>query len=87
MQGFPQWFGKTFLPKTDSEMEVEGENGEVHVIRYNADKSGLSAGWKKFASGHKLAEGDVLIFHLVEPYKFKVIYSLLFFGFLHNEHE
>lgn len=84
MQGFPQWFGKMFLPKADSEMEIEDEKGEIHVIRCNADKSRLSAGWKKFAAGHNLVEGDALVFHLVQPFKFKVISSLCFCDFVHN---
>lgn len=72
MQGFPLWFGKLHLPKTDCEMAVEDENGEIHHLKYNAEKTGLSAGWKKFAVGHNLLEGDVLVFHLVESHKFKV---------------
>ncbi|XP_071692891.1 B3 domain-containing protein Os01g0234100-like [Rutidosis leptorrhynchoides] len=70
--GFPQWFGKSFLPKIECEMVLEDENDSIHLLRYNADKSGLSGGWKKFAAGHNLAEGDALVFHLVESYKFKV---------------
>ncbi|KAI3813352.1 hypothetical protein L1987_18073 [Smallanthus sonchifolius] len=70
--GFPLWFGKLFLPKTDCEMEIEDENGEIHHIKYIPQSTGLSAGWKKFAVGHNLVEGDVLVFHLVESHKFKV---------------
>ncbi|KAI3503095.1 hypothetical protein L1887_31531 [Cichorium endivia] len=70
--GMPQPFSKMFLPKTDSDMAIEDENGEIHHLKYIANKNGLSAGWKKFANDHKLLEGDVLIFHLVEPFKFKV---------------
>ncbi|XP_054823658.1 B3 domain-containing protein Os01g0234100-like isoform X2 [Prosopis cineraria] len=32
----------------------------------------LSAGWRQFSAAHKLQEGDVLVFQLVEPSKFKV---------------
>ncbi|MFS7962765.1 putative transcription factor B3-Domain family [Helianthus anomalus] len=32
----------------------------------------MSAGWNKFAAGHSLLDGNVLVFHLVEPYIFKV---------------
>ncbi|XP_024973592.1 B3 domain-containing protein Os01g0234100-like [Cynara cardunculus var. scolymus] len=70
--GFPQLFGKLFLPKTDTTMVIEDENGDVYHIRYIARKNGLSAGWKKFADWHNLLEGDILVFHLVEPCKFKV---------------
>ncbi|KAL8200586.1 hypothetical protein R6Q57_011925 [Mikania cordata] len=70
--GFPLWFGKIFLPKTDCQMVIEDENGEIHHIKYLAGKSGFSAGWKQFAVGHNLLDGDILVFHLVESYKFKV---------------
>ncbi|XP_076933595.1 B3 domain-containing protein Os01g0234100-like [Bidens hawaiensis] len=70
--GFPQWFGKLNLPKTDSEMEIEDENGEIYSVKYIADKCALSAGWKKFAVGHNLLEGDAIVFSLIESHKFKV---------------
>lgn len=70
--GFPHPFSKMFLPKTDSDMAIEDEDREIYHLKYIANKNGLSAGWKKFANDHKLLEGDVLIFHLVEPFKFKV---------------
>ncbi|KAL4568711.1 hypothetical protein LXL04_024326 [Taraxacum kok-saghyz] len=70
--GFPQPFSKLFLPKIDTDMILEDENGEIHHVKYIANKYGLSAGWKKFASDHKLLEGDVIIFQLVEPFKLKV---------------
>ncbi|KAJ0726819.1 putative transcription factor B3-Domain family [Helianthus annuus] len=70
---FPITFWKLFvLPKVDSEMVIEDENREIYHVKYCYKQPGLSAGWKKFAAGHNLLDGDVLVFHLVEPYKFKV---------------
>jgi hypothetical protein len=43
------------------------------VLKYIAYKTGLSAGWRQFSAAHKLVEGDVLVFQLVEPTKFKVL--------------
>lgn len=69
---FPQPFSKLFLPKTDSDMIIEDEKKKLHHIKFIAHKNGLSAGWKKFANRNNLLEGDVLIFQLIEQFKFKV---------------
>ncbi|KAM0057898.1 putative transcription factor B3-Domain family [Helianthus debilis subsp. tardiflorus] len=70
---FPITFWKLFvLPKVDSEMVIEDENREIYHVKYLYKQPGLGAGWKKFVAGHNLLVGDVLVFHLVEPYKFKV---------------
>lgn len=52
---------------------VEDENEKPYGIKYIAYKTGLSAGWRQFAVAHQLLEGDVLVFQLVKPTKFKVI--------------
>jgi hypothetical protein len=52
---------------------LEDERGKIYETKYLARKVGLSAGWRGFSIDHKIMEGDVLIFHLVEPAKFKVI--------------
>nr|XP_043607284.1 B3 domain-containing protein Os01g0234100-like [Erigeron canadensis] len=70
--GFSHQWARMYLSKTDREMLIEDEDGEIYQIKYNSDKSGLSAGWRKFATGHNLLEGDALVFHLVDPFKFKV---------------
>ncbi|XP_024978459.1 B3 domain-containing protein Os01g0234100-like isoform X2 [Cynara cardunculus var. scolymus] len=70
--GLPLPFCRSFLPKEDTTFLLEDEKGEQCEVKYIAYKSGLSAGWKKFAVTHNLIEGDVLVFHLVEPWKFKV---------------
>ncbi|KAM0057899.1 putative transcription factor B3-Domain family [Helianthus debilis subsp. tardiflorus] len=69
---FPPWFGKLFLPKANSEMMIEDENGEIHHVKYLAKICKLSAGWNKFKFGHNLLAGDVLVFRLVGPYTFLV---------------
>ena len=60
------------LPKKDVIITLEDESGQTCMIKYIADKTGLSAGWRRFSTDHKLLEGDVLVFHLVEPTTFKV---------------
>ncbi|KAL1809922.1 hypothetical protein ACET3Z_026912 [Daucus carota] len=70
--GLPMPFCKFHLPNRDVVLILEDENGDRAELKYIAEKTGLSAGWRKFAVGHKLLEGDVLLFHLVEPLKFKV---------------
>ncbi|XP_059623873.1 B3 domain-containing protein Os01g0234100-like isoform X2 [Cornus florida] len=68
----PVPFCKSHLPKKDATLILEDESGEQFELKFLAEKSGLSAGWKKFAVGHKLLEGDALVFQLVEADKFKV---------------
>ncbi|XP_057768955.1 B3 domain-containing protein Os01g0234100-like isoform X2 [Salvia miltiorrhiza] len=70
--GLPGPFCKIHLPGNDTEVILEDENGEKFPIKYIANKTGLSAGWRKFVAGNKLVEGDVLIFQLIGPCKFKV---------------
>lgn len=54
-------------------MTLEDESGRQCQLKYIAYKTGLSAGWRQFAASHNLIEGDVLVFQLVEPTKFKVM--------------
>ncbi|EPS62319.1 hypothetical protein M569_12471 [Genlisea aurea] len=70
--GLPVPFCRIHLPGKDAEMILENENGEEFPIKYIAHKTGLSAGWRKFAAGNKLLEGDVLIFQLIGPCRLKV---------------
>ncbi|KAF5779340.1 putative transcription factor B3-Domain family [Helianthus annuus] len=58
---FPPWFGKLCLPKANSEMMIEDENGEIHHVKYLAKICRLRAGWNKFKFGHNLLAGDVYI--------------------------
>ncbi|KAK6798431.1 hypothetical protein RDI58_006134 [Solanum bulbocastanum] len=70
--GLPVPFCKNHLPRKDTPVILESETGEDYEIKYIAEKTGLSAGWRKYAAAHKLVEGDVLVFQLVEPTRFKV---------------
>uniref|UniRef100_B9HRZ5 TF-B3 domain-containing protein n=1 Tax=Populus trichocarpa TaxID=3694 RepID=B9HRZ5_POPTR len=69
---FPKRFCEAYLPKEDTMIVLEDERGKIYETKYLARKVGLSAGWRGFSIDHKIMEGDVLIFHLVEPAKFKV---------------
>ncbi|CAL1410090.1 unnamed protein product [Linum trigynum] len=68
----PMRFCKSYLPKSDTTVLVENEIGAEYVINYIADRTALSGGWKAFCAAHELIEGDVLIFQLVKPLRFKV---------------
>ncbi|CAK7348001.1 unnamed protein product [Dovyalis caffra] len=70
--GLIKEFCKDHLPKEDAKIVLEDESGKSFEIVYLARKVGLSGGWKKFAQLHKLSEGDVVVFNLVKPTKFKV---------------
>ncbi|XP_059645073.1 B3 domain-containing protein Os05g0481400-like [Cornus florida] len=72
MMRFPISFCKSHLPKQNSIIILEMESGEQYKLKFIADEQGLSAGWSKFVTLHKLLEGDVLVFQLIEANKFKV---------------
>ncbi|KAF3773623.1 B3 domain-containing protein [Nymphaea thermarum] len=65
-------FCKLHLPKRDTIMILEDEDGKVYETKFLALKTGLSAGWRGFAIAHELIDGDAVIFQLVELNKFKV---------------
>jgi hypothetical protein len=66
-------FCKRHLPDKDTTIILEDESGREYKTKYIACKTGLSAGWRQFSAVHKLLEGDVVVFQLVEPTKFKVM--------------
>ncbi|KAK3222322.1 hypothetical protein Dsin_009347 [Dipteronia sinensis] len=70
--GLPGQFCKSHLPNKDATVTLEDECGEQYEAKYFAEKTGLSAGWRQFSTAHNLLEGDVLVFQLVGPLKFKV---------------
>jgi hypothetical protein len=55
---------------------LEDENGQDHQTLYLCAKQGLSAGWRGFAINHDIKVGDVVIFQLVRPTKFKARFFL-----------
>lgn len=71
-QGLPGQFCKSHLPNVDTTITLEDESGVEYEAKYYAEKTGLSAGWRQFSTGHRLLEGDVLVFQLVAPLKLKV---------------
>ena len=66
-------FCKIHLPRKDTTIILEDESEHQFNVKYYADKTGLSAGWRQFCTAHNLLEGDVLVFQLVESTKFKVM--------------
>ncbi|KAK8587029.1 hypothetical protein V6N12_021545 [Hibiscus sabdariffa] len=70
--GLPGMFCKMHLPRKDTTITLEDEGGHRYCVKYYADKTGLSAGWRQFCGANNLLEGDVLVFQLVEPTKFKI---------------
>lgn len=72
-------FCKIHLPTKDTTVTLDDENGEEFPIKYIAHKTGLSAGWRKFVAANKLIEGDVLVFQLTGPCRFKVISLHIYF--------
>ncbi|CAK9150780.1 unnamed protein product [Ilex paraguariensis] len=69
---FPKHFCDQHLPKTDETVVLVDEDEQAYKTKYLIDKNGLSGGWRGFSIAHKLLEGDVLVFQLIEPCKFKV---------------
>ncbi|CAN1324662.1 B3 domain-containing protein Os01g0234100 [Linum perenne] len=69
--GLPGPFCRANLPKEDTTVTLENEDGKEFNIKYIGYKTGLSAGWRQFCVAHKLLEGDVLVFQLVANCRFK----------------
>ncbi|CAK9181251.1 unnamed protein product [Ilex paraguariensis] len=70
--GLPKHFCNQHLPKVDDIVVLMDENEQAYKTKYLVRKNGLSGGWKGFSVAHKLLEGDVLVFQLIEACKFKV---------------
>lgn len=73
-QHLPMGFCKSHMPRHNSTVILEDEDGEKYEVNYIVEKTALSAGWKLFAAARNLAEGDVVIFQLIELSRFKVIF-------------
>ncbi|KAI8016408.1 B3 domain-containing protein Os01g0234100 [Camellia lanceoleosa] len=69
---FPKSFCDKHLPRQDDTVTLVDESEEHYKAKYLVGKNGLSGGWRGFSIAHKLLEGDVLVFQLVQPCKFKV---------------
>ncbi|KAM7250500.1 hypothetical protein ACFE04_022383 [Oxalis oulophora] len=70
--GLPGPFAMKHLPQVVSTVTLEAENGEIFDVKYFGNRPGLSQGWRQFAFTQNLLEGDVLIFQLTSPQRFKV---------------
>ncbi|KAF6173478.1 hypothetical protein GIB67_027173, partial [Kingdonia uniflora] len=79
----PSKFCASHLPKNDIMITLVDVKDEEYTVKYIVKALAVSAGWRIFVVAHKLAEGDALVFQLVEDVKFKVTISvaLLYFGF------
>lgn len=76
-QHLPMGFCKSHMPRHNLTVILEDEDGEKYDVNYIVEKTALSAGWKLFTTAQNLVEGDVVIFQLVEPSRFKVIFPFL----------
>ncbi|KAL9245783.1 hypothetical protein vseg_019393 [Gypsophila vaccaria] len=70
--GLPQRFCRLHLPSVDTYFILEIKTGKQYKAKYLAQRTALSGGWREFSLAEKLSEGDVLVFQLVNPTKFKV---------------
>ncbi|PIN15285.1 hypothetical protein CDL12_12070 [Handroanthus impetiginosus] len=70
--GLPKKFCDAHLPSHDDTIVLVDENEQEYSTKYSVRKNRLSGGWRGFSVAHKLLEGDALVFHLIEPCKFKV---------------
>ncbi|KAF6175567.1 hypothetical protein GIB67_003949 [Kingdonia uniflora] len=68
----PSKFCASHLPKNDIMITLIDVKDEEYTVKYIVKALAVSAGWRIFAVAHKLAEGDALVFQLVEDVKFKV---------------
>ncbi|KQK03461.1 hypothetical protein BRADI_2g07986v3 [Brachypodium distachyon] len=73
--GLPCDFCNKHLPKHDTVIVLEDEDGCSYDTKYLGTKKGLGAGWRDFAISHGVKVGDVLDFQLVNSTKFKVYIS------------
>ncbi|KAF6149862.1 hypothetical protein GIB67_010936, partial [Kingdonia uniflora] len=82
-EALPIKFCASHLPKNDIMITLVDVKDEEYTVKYIVKALAVSAGWRIFVVAHKLAEGDALVFQLVEDVKFKVTISvaLLYFGF------
>ena len=71
----PKQFCYLYFPFYDTTVTLEDERGEEYRTIFLGERRRLSGGWKRFCDAKKLVLGDLLVFHLVGPLKFKVCLS------------
>ncbi|KAI3915869.1 hypothetical protein MKX01_026507 [Papaver californicum] len=65
----PTEFCDKCLNKERLPMWLEDEEGKEYETKFIGDRTGSSAGWRKFAMDHELDDGDALIFQLIDTNK------------------
>ncbi|KAL3614198.1 hypothetical protein CASFOL_042272 [Castilleja foliolosa] len=70
--GLPKKFCDVHMPSQDDNIVLVDENEHESNMKYSVCKNRLSCGWRVFSVEHKLVEGDAVVFHLIEPCKFRV---------------
>ncbi|KAF6158003.1 hypothetical protein GIB67_008132 [Kingdonia uniflora] len=68
----PSKFCASHLPKNNIMITPVDVKDEEYTVKYIVKALAVSVGWRIFVVAHKLIEGDVLVFQLVEDVKFKV---------------
>ncbi|XP_048433008.1 B3 domain-containing protein Os01g0234100-like [Pyrus x bretschneideri] len=68
----PKQFCHLYLPLHDATLALEVEGGEKYRVTFLGERRIVSAGWQKFSTANKLLVGNLLVFRLVRPLKFKV---------------
>ena len=72
LQTIPQQFKKSYLPWFDEMIFLVDEEDGEFPMPYMAQHGAIGSGWNLFAIGHKLADGDCLVFQLIKRALFKV---------------
>lgn len=70
------------MPSHDDTIILVDENDKEYNTKYSVRKNRLGGGWRGFSVAHELLEGDALVFHLIEPSKFRV--TLLASYYMHT---
>ncbi|VAH27800.1 unnamed protein product [Triticum turgidum subsp. durum] len=74
----PQLFKGWYLPWCNEMIYLVDEQDVEFHLPYHALSGSIGTGWKMFAIGHNLADGDCLVFQQVQKTKFKVRLLKLF---------
>lgn len=65
-------------------MSLVDDLGAECTANYLGRKNGLSGGWQGFAKAHRIGEGDVAVFELIQRTKFKVQSRYFYYRVLDN---
>ncbi|CAM6097097.1 unnamed protein product [Calypogeia fissa] len=68
----PLEFRRNHMPEEDEWFTLEDEDELEWSILFNPEFGDLRKGWKEFSLHHSLMAGDVCLFELVSPSRFKV---------------